>query len=96
MTSASPFGLSRTQLVDLMSQRGKEREASLEDYGGVDGIADKLHTCVDVGVPDDVHELDLRRREFGANFIPPIPPKSFLALAFDAIQVSGFVWEDCD
>ena len=28
-----------------------------------------------------------RKQEFGVNYIPPVPPKSFLALAFDALQV---------
>ncbi len=87
MSTGSQFGVSCYQLVELMAERGKEGEANLLEYGGVEGLANHLKTNLKLGVSDNPNELEARRREYGANCIPPVPPKSFLLLAFEALQV---------
>lgn len=57
------------------------------DYGGVTGLCAKLQTDANNGLPNDKHELEKRRKVFGRNEIPPNPPKSFLRLAWEALQV---------
>ena len=80
------FGITKYQLVDLMSHKGSDGLERVAEYEGVETIAGYLKTDLQEGISGDSLELEDRRRAFGANYIPPVPPKSFLALAFDAIQ----------
>ncbi len=92
MSTGSQFGVSCDQLVELMGERGKEAEANLLEYGGVEGLAYHLKTNLKLGVSDDPLELKARRREYGVNFFPPAPAESltsFLRLAFEALKVRG-------
>lgn len=86
MATTSQFGLSRYQLQELMSQKGKDGLKRLTEYDGVLGIADLLRSNVKGGLDGVPQDLELRKLEYGANYIAPVPPKSFLALALDAIQ----------
>lgn len=79
----SEFGLTRYQLMELMSQRRSDAVALIEEYGGLKCMTEHLKTDTRSGIRG---ELETRRAVFGANFIPPQPPKSFLALCLDAIQ----------
>ena len=89
MSVSSPFGITKFQLMGLMSTNlpAKERDEMLAEYGGVMGLADHLQTDPKKGISVEPRDLEVRKKEFGVNFIPPVPPKSFLALAFDALQV---------
>ncbi len=87
MATESPFGVSCNQLKELMGRRGKEGEAMLSDYEGVEGLAAHLKTDLKLGVSNDRLDLEARRKEYGANAIPPVKPKPFLLLAFEALQV---------
>lgn len=69
-----------------MSAGEKERVSKIEEYEGAEAIAGHLHSSIKVGVSDSPRELEARKREYGANYIVPVPPKSFVALMFDAIQ----------
>lgn len=80
------FGLSKYQLIELMSERRLDAVAMVKEFGGVEGIAKHLETDLKAGISCSLEELEQRRDAFGANVIPPNPPKSFLALCVDAIQ----------
>lgn len=85
--ATSQFRVSANQLAELMSLRtNEEREQALAEYEGVEGIMGLLEVNLKVGLPQDPHELTRRRTAFGTNVIPATPPKSFLALCFDALQ----------
>ena len=79
------YGLSKVQLSQIMDF-GKGGLKKVEEYGGIEEIAVHLNTNLKDGLPPHEAELEARRREFGRNYIEPIPPKSFLALMFDALQ----------
>ncbi|KAI6187513.1 Calcium-transporting ATPase [Aphelenchoides besseyi] len=80
------YGVSVGELRQLMEHRGKDALEKINaDYGGVDGLIAKLQTDANNGLPDDINELEKRRRVFGHNEIPPNPPKSFLRLAWEAL-----------
>lgn len=79
------YGLSKVQLSQIMDF-GKGGIKKVEEYGGIEEIAVHLKTNLKDGLPPHEAELEARRREFGRNYIEPIPPKSFLALMFDALQ----------
>jgi len=49
MATTSQFGLSRYQLQELMSQKGKDGQKRLSEYDGVLGIADLLRSNVKGG-----------------------------------------------
>ena len=85
-TAVNRFELSKYQLMELMSQRRGDAVASIREYGGVEGIAEKLETNLKSGIKTMPEELQDRRNVFGANIIPPAEPKSFLALCLDALQ----------
>ena len=86
MAVVDRFGLSKYQLTELMGQKGKEALQTIGEYGGVSGIMDHLETNTKTGLSGSIQDLEKRRAAFGVNYIQPIPPKSFLALALDAIQ----------
>ena len=82
------FGVTSEQLVELMSLRTKEeRSQALAEYEGVEGLMGHLEVNRKTGLPADSHELARRRAAFGTNVIPSTPPKAFIALCIDAIQV---------
>ena len=84
--AASQYSVGAQQLVELMSLRTEEREQALAEYEGVKGLMGLLEVNLKTGLPQDPHELARRRAAFGTNVIPATPPKSFLALCFDALQ----------
>lgn len=86
MAAELEYGLSRYQLMELMAQRRTDGVALIEEYGGLKCMAEHLKTDMKNGIRCNPGELESRRAMFGANFIPPQPPKGFLALCFDAIQ----------
>jgi len=86
MAAASRYGLSLKQLRELMEHRGREGVARITEYGGVQEIARKLDTTEATGLLGDRSDLEHRRDYFGSNTIPPKPPKTFLALVWEALQ----------
>lgn len=88
MGGRGDYGCSVEELRTLMEFRGIEACEKIEaDYGGIDGLCRRLKTDPANGLPQDKDELDRRRAVFGANEIPPHPPKSFLQLVWEALQV---------
>ncbi|VDD92928.1 unnamed protein product, partial [Enterobius vermicularis] len=57
-----------------------------EKYNGVEGLCKLLKTDPINGLPNDKVELDRRRLVYGKNEIPPAPSKSFIRLAWEALQ----------
>jgi len=85
--SGQNFDISLVELRHLMEHRGQDALEKINaDFGGMDGLCAKLRTDPVNGLPSDKAELELRRRVFGRNEIPPNPAKSFLRLAWEAIQ----------
>lgn len=80
------YGLSQVQLTQIMDFNDKSGIKKVQQYGGVEDIANHLRTNLKDGLPADPSDHEERKREFGINYIEPIPPKSFLALMYDAIQ----------
>lgn len=81
------YGASLEELRALMEYRGGEAKEKIEnDYGGINGLCQKLKTDPNNGLPNTDAELTKRREVFGANEIPPHPPKCFLQLVWEALQ----------
>ena len=83
---ATKYGLTRAQLTQVMRFGDKLGVGKVKQHGGISEIASQLLTNTKGGLSNDEAELEERRREFGKNYIEPLPPKSFLALMFDALQ----------
>lgn len=89
MGSRGEYGCSVDELRTLMEYRGAEAREKLDtEYHGVEGLCRRLKTDPNNGLPQDKDELDRRRAVFGTNEIPPHPPKSFLQLVWEALQVT--------
>lgn len=89
MGSPGDYGCSVEELRTLMEYRSSEAREKIDaDYNGIEGLCKRLKTDPANGLPQDNDELDRRRAVFGANEIPPHPPKSFLQLVWEALQVS--------
>ncbi|VDP06028.1 unnamed protein product [Soboliphyme baturini] len=74
------------ELVQLMECRGLDSVSELRGkYGGPAQLCDRLKTSYNQGLCDE-KDIDARRIYFGSNFIPAKPPKTFLQLAFEAMQ----------
>ena len=86
MATADQFGLSKYQLVELMALRRLEAVSRVRELGGVDAIAGHLETNFKTGLRSSPGSMEARTAAFGVNFIPPQPPRSFIALCLDALQ----------
>ncbi|KAE9553498.1 hypothetical protein FO519_003290 [Halicephalobus sp. NKZ332] len=85
--SGSEYGCTVEELKKLMLARKHEGKETIDsEYGGVEGLCAKLRTDPQHGIPNTPEELERRRTVFGANEIPPHPPKSFLTLVWEALQ----------
>uniref|UniRef100_A0A8C2KB26 Calcium-transporting ATPase n=1 Tax=Cyprinus carpio TaxID=7962 RepID=A0A8C2KB26_CYPCA len=81
------FGCSLMDLRSLMELRGTEAVVKIqEDYGGVEGLCQRLKTSPTEGLDGDATDLDKRKEVFGQNLIPPKKPKTFLQLVWEALQ----------
>lgn len=80
--------LCHAQLLKPLCFRGAEAKEKIDnDYGGINGLCSRLKTDPNEGLENTTAELDQRRTVFGANEIPPHPPKVFLQLVWEALQV---------
>ncbi|KJE96156.1 hypothetical protein CAOG_009997 [Capsaspora owczarzaki ATCC 30864] len=76
-------------LAEIMQAHGEPDAPEMlrSSYGGVQGIASSLGVpSLESGLAGDDEELERRRRDFGKNFVEPKPPKSFLALVWEALH----------
>lgn len=80
------YRISLKELRELMEHRGREGIDRMRDFGGVEGVMEKLYTSADRGLSGNKADVDHRRETFGSNVIPPKPPKTFLQLVFEAVQ----------
>uniref|UniRef100_A0A914Z2N8 Calcium-transporting ATPase n=1 Tax=Panagrolaimus superbus TaxID=310955 RepID=A0A914Z2N8_9BILA len=73
------------ELKILMEARGAEAIVKLDnDYGGIDGLCNKLAVDPLKGLPKNPKVLQHRRQKYGANVIPKGKPKPFWKLVWDA------------
>ncbi|VDK89569.1 unnamed protein product [Litomosoides sigmodontis] len=85
--TASEFGCTLSELRALMDLRGGEALAHVnKKFGGIEGLCAKLKTDPINGLSNEKSSLEERRRIFGKNEIPSAPSKSFLRLAWEALQ----------
>lgn len=80
------YRISLKELRELMEFRGREGIQRMGDYGGIEGIMERLYTCSDRGLSGNRQDIDHRRETFGSNVIPPKPPKTFFQLVCEAVQ----------
>ncbi|XP_051532283.1 plasma membrane calcium-transporting ATPase 2 isoform X5 [Myxocyprinus asiaticus] len=81
------FGCSIMELRSLMELRGPEAVVKIQDdYGGIEGLCQRLQTSPTEGLAGVVTDLDKRKEVFGQNLIPPKKPKTFLQLVWEALQ----------
>lgn len=80
------YGVSCRELKTLISLPPDEALRQLDDLGGDKGLANSLNTSIAEGVHVTVEDTNARQGEFGRNYIPAPPPKTFLALAWEALQ----------
>ena len=82
----SRYGVTCRDLKTLMTLAPDDALRQLDEFGGDKGLANLLNTSINDGVHVTGEDPDSRQREFGRNYIPAPPPKSFLALAWEALQ----------
>lgn len=82
----SQFGISLKELRELMEARGSEAIEKIQGMGGASELCKKLNSSPINGVSGSKVDLDLRRQVYGANIIPPKPPKTFWMLMWEAVQ----------
>ncbi|CAK6949845.1 plasma membrane calcium-transporting ATPase 1-like [Scomber scombrus] len=75
------------ELRVLMQLRGEEALSRIhESYGDVNRLCAKLRTSPVGGLDGNSEDIRRRKKQFGANFIPPKKPKTFLQLVWEALQ----------
>jgi P-type Ca2+ transporter type 2B len=80
------YRISLKEIRELMEHRGREGIQRMQDFGGIEGIMEKLYTSEDKGLSGNKQDIDHRRETFGSNVIPPKPPKTFMQLVCEAVQ----------
>ena len=79
--------ISIKDLTLLMEHRGQEARDYLNaTFGGLTKLIHKLHTSAERGIGGFPEDLENRKKVFGANYIPPKPPKTFLQFLVDALK----------
>lgn len=74
-------------LTKLMEHRGQEANDYLNSkFGGLKKLIHMLHTSAEKGIGGFPEDLENRKNVFGANYIPPKPPKTFLQFLLDALK----------
>jgi Ca2+ transporting ATPase len=87
MASGHKYETNVQQLRDLMECRGSEAITRIkEEFRDANGLCTALRTSPNQGLSGDDKDLTERRDIFGANVIPPKPPKTFLELVWEALQ----------
>jgi P-type Ca2+ transporter type 2B len=77
------FDIDNEMLGDLMKLNGIECVEKIRDqYEGVNGLADRLHSNFLNGLSEDEKDIKKRVEKFGRNEIPPKPPKTFIEVYF--------------
>lgn len=77
------LGVSRDVVCAMLETSNME---TLQELGGVDGLASALRTDLRHGIPGDDPHAEERRERFGINFIAPKPPKTIWYLMWMALQ----------
>lgn len=80
------YRISLKELRELMEHRGREGIQRMQDFGGIEGIMERLYTSEDKGLSGNKADVEHRRETFGSNVIPPKPPKTFFQLVCEAVQ----------
>lgn len=81
------FKTTKDDLVEFMKNRQADMVQAIEErFSDLNGLVQALKSNTDSGILNS--EIELRKRKFGVNYIPPVPPKTFWRLVWEA------VWED--
>lgn len=81
--SSPPSSIDAAQLSRTVKDRSLD---SLNEIGGVRGIAKSLETHIENGIPGDNHDVQWRREKFGSNRYTRPPPKGFLYFVWNAFK----------
>jgi Ca2+ transporting ATPase len=80
------YEITTSDIREFMQLSGEETISFIKHkYDGVEGLAELLHTNLVTGIKSDEEDVKKRQSVFGANEIPPKPPKLFIQLVFDAL-----------
>ena len=83
------FKISKEDLVEFMKNRQHDMIEALEQrFTDVNGLVKVLKSSAVEGLSGIDADMEARKKKFGVNFIPPVPPKGFWRLVWEA------VWED--
>ena len=83
------FGISHSELKELMSRRRDDAVALINERGGLDEIARQLRTDLQRGISTQSREdLNSRRSYYGVNRLPHSDPlrKSFVRMVWESLQ----------
>ncbi|OQR89406.1 P-type ATPase (P-ATPase) Superfamily, partial [Thraustotheca clavata] len=74
-------------LIRLIETPKDEVLHTMEQLGGIEGLARSLNVSLDYGL-DERNDVDFKHREdtFGRNYVPPPPPTTFLQLVWEAYK----------
>lgn len=80
------FQISVKQFQSIMETKGEEAIAQINKLGGIEEICNKLETSANDGITGEKSDLELRRKIYGSNVLPPKPTKSFMRLVCEAMN----------
>lgn len=86
---ANTFPISIEEITKFMQVQLKqdEQHQELGKHGGIAGVCQKLKVDPQRGLSNsNKQDLTERETQFGRNEIPAKPPKSFIALMWEAVQ----------
>ncbi|KAI3772118.1 hypothetical protein L6452_03293 [Arctium lappa] len=84
--SPIPTGDYNVSPEQLASMTRDHDFSALQSFGGVQGVAEKLKTNPDKGIPDDESKILERKNIFGSNTYPRKKARSFWRFVFDACR----------
>jgi len=77
------FKIDQTSLLQLLKEKNVD---TLQDIGGVDGVASSLESNVDFGIQGDAEDIAHRHEAFGSNTYETPPTKSIFHFIVEAFK----------
>ncbi|KAK6915161.1 Cation-transporting P-type ATPase, C-terminal [Dillenia turbinata] len=88
VSSGKGYGVGVEQLAQMIRD---QNFSSLEEFGGVTGLADLLETNLEMGIRGDDGDIMCRQNEFGSNNYPQKKGKTFWMYLWEAWQDSTLI-----
>ncbi|XP_046853514.1 plasma membrane calcium-transporting ATPase 1-like [Xenia sp. Carnegie-2017] len=78
--------VSKEDLKEIMHGGDDGLKLLQEKFNSINEVVHRLKSSVTLGINGNENEINRRKAKFDSNYIPPMPPKTFLQFLFEAFK----------